>query len=72
MIYNKKQYILDRYYEKTNKDQKLFNGFHIQKEKRVAKPFSSFYPDPNCIKKNPLIVNVSGFFFDILIYITRL
>lgn len=55
MIKQKEKYIKNRYMraEQTNTN-RLFNGFHIQKGKRIARPFSSFFPNPaNIQKKSP-------------------
>lgn len=52
-IANKKKYIIDKYVRniETQATHKSYNGHQIQKGKRLAKPFSSFYPNPNRIKK---------------------
>ncbi|MEI3599940.1 MULTISPECIES: hypothetical protein [unclassified Oceanobacillus] len=54
MMNDKRKYIASRYlqHKPVNEKNKLFNGYHFQKGKRVARPFSSFYPEPKDIQKN--------------------
>ena len=51
MTNNKENYIKSRYIDtkQANKKNRLFNGFHIQKGKRIARPFPSFYPNQDNI-----------------------
>lgn len=54
MMNDKRKYIVSRYLHRqpVNEKNKLFNGYHFQKGKRVARPFSSFYPEPRSIQKS--------------------
>ncbi|WP_373893656.1 hypothetical protein ACUL41_04020 [Virgibacillus natechei] len=50
----KRKYTANRYFStEQNEKAKPFNGFHIPSNRRIAKPFSSFYPYmPSILKKN--------------------
>ncbi|WP_188206855.1 hypothetical protein [Alkalibacillus aidingensis] len=54
MVNNKKKYIENRYLNQKQSEHgmRFFNGFHFQQKERIACPFSSFYPDPQDIKKS--------------------
>jgi len=54
MVDDKMRYIARRYLEKNiiPTRNKWFNGFHIEKGRREARPFSSFYPKLENIKRN--------------------
>jgi len=56
MMHDKRKYIANRYLDRKEIKEKniFFNGFHSQKGKRAARPFSSFYPEPESIQINSI------------------
>lgn len=52
---SKKDYIANRYIRVSAISRvRYINGYHILKDKKIAMPFTAFYPDPENIYKNTI------------------